>query len=124
MHNAGGLQLTECGHFLHARSARHQAHTGPGGDHDLLQGFFAAQKVAQVVVAAAAQGNLGIGQAQIGVQQHHALAHQLQCNREVHGHGGFADTTLAAGDADNLRSGELVHEIFQANDLWNSCGAR
>ena len=109
MHNAGRLQLAECGHFLHARSARHQAHAGPGGDHDFLQGFFTTQKVAQVVVAAAAQGNLGIGQAQISVQQHHALAHQLQCHREVHGHGGFADTTLAAGNANNLRSGELVH---------------
>jgi hypothetical protein len=39
----------------------------------------------------------------VGVDQAHALAKLLECDGEVDGDSGFADTALAGSDGDDLR---------------------
>jgi hypothetical protein len=49
-----------------------------------------------------AQGELGVGQAQVGIEQHELAAHLGQRDREIGGHRGLAHATFPAGHADDF----------------------
>ena len=104
---------------MHTRGAGNQHHALPGSDDDLFERLVPCDHVRQVVLGLAAERDLRIGQSEIPVQQHDALAHHAQRDSQIGRQRGLADAALAAGNADDFRA---AFYGFSLHVLPSRCG--
>jgi len=95
-------------------------------DDHLFQRLFAAQHMAQVERRMHAHGDLRVGHAQIGIEQHDLVATLGQGHGQVDRDGGLADPALATGNANHLRTQRVIHVpllLWPTRGFgWPSCG--
>ena len=88
-------------HVAQARGAGHQLQAGRGRHQQLLQRLFTAQQVADVPGGSHAQRDLRVGHAQVGIEQHDAVA-------------ALAEGTTVIRDAAELRAYQEQHTAEHA----------
>ena len=96
------LLLVQAGQRLHARAARQDLHPVRALDqHVLDRHAMPSSSDADVVLGLEPEDDLHVGQAQVGVDDQHALAGPGRQHRQVGGHVGLAHAALAAGHRDD-----------------------
>jgi hypothetical protein len=105
-------------HPFDAGSRGYDLQTMGAGDDGVFQCALAPDHMTQVVAGVKAQYHVHVGEAKIGVDQHDVAALCGDGHGKIGGYRGFADSSLAAGDGDNLDRTRGVDLCQGIEPLW------
>jgi hypothetical protein len=101
----------EIGHPQNARSSANEV--GSGGAHldDFVQPSASVDDIEKGGLGSDPGEDMGIGHAEIGIEEEDAEAQVSEGDGEVDGDGGLADTALAAGDGDDASAADSAGQF-------------
>ena len=126
------LQGRQLHHALGTGRCRHDANATRPLDEHVTQIALAGDYVGQGALAGQTQQHVDVGQAEVGVEQHHAPTEIGQGQRQIDRHVGLADATLAAGHRNHLYGMHthvhtpiscwgLAHAGHASDSFWYRC---
>ncbi len=100
--DAFAVGFDEVGHLGETGGTGDQRETGGDGGDDFGQGALAGYDMREVETGLHIAKDVGIGEAEVGIQQNNTPAHSRQNSGEIHGEVGFSDAAFTGGDGNGL----------------------